>query len=118
MTIKNSNLHGLCKHLHGLALQYHFSINLYILQSFANSCQIVHRYKINYFDLGDHNRLFKPFLRAPYRPIFLEQVDLNAGEAGIQICPEGRITLLPSASGYVGVNCQIIQKRSGNLRPL
>lgn len=42
--------------------------------------------------------------RAPYRPIFLEQVDLKAREAGIQICSEGRVNLLPSASGYVGAD--------------
>ena len=40
--------------------------------------------------------------RSPYRPVFLEQVDLKAREAGLQICPEGRVTLLPSVSGYVG----------------
>ena len=42
--------------------------------------------------------------RAPYRPVFLEQVDLKARETGILICPEGRVTLLPSASGYVGAD--------------
>lgn len=42
--------------------------------------------------------------RAPYRPVFLDQVDLKAREAGILICPEGRVTLLPSASGYVGAD--------------
>ncbi|OLN32037.1 ASKHA domain-containing protein [Desulfosporosinus metallidurans] len=42
--------------------------------------------------------------KSPYRPVFLEQVDLKAREAGILICPEGRITLLPSASGYVGAD--------------
>jgi len=42
--------------------------------------------------------------RAPYRPVFVEQVDLKAREIGIQICQEGRVTLLPSASGYVGAD--------------
>ena len=42
--------------------------------------------------------------RAPYRPVFLEQVDLKAREAGLLICPEGRVTLLPSTSGYVGAD--------------
>jgi len=42
--------------------------------------------------------------RAPYRAVFLEQVDLTAREAGIMIFPEGRVTLLPSASGYVGAD--------------
>ncbi len=42
--------------------------------------------------------------RAPYRPVFLEQVELKAKEIGILICPEGRVTLLPSASGYVGAD--------------
>lgn len=42
--------------------------------------------------------------RAPYRPVFLEQVDLKARDTGILINPEGRVTLLPSASGYVGAD--------------
>lgn len=42
--------------------------------------------------------------KSPYRPVFLEQIDLKAREVGIQICPEGRVTLLPSASGYVGAD--------------
>ncbi len=42
--------------------------------------------------------------RAPYRPVFLEQVDLKAREAGLLICPEGRVTLLPSVSAYVGAD--------------
>lgn len=42
--------------------------------------------------------------RAPYRPVFLEQVDLKARDTGILIYPEGRVTLLPSASGYVGAD--------------
>lgn len=42
--------------------------------------------------------------RAPYRPVFLEQVNLKARQAEILICPEGRVTLLPSASGYVGAD--------------
>jgi uncharacterized 2Fe-2S/4Fe-4S cluster protein (DUF4445 family) len=42
--------------------------------------------------------------RAPYRSVFLEQVDLQAREAGILICSAGRVTLLPSAAGYVGAD--------------
>jgi len=42
--------------------------------------------------------------KAPYRPTFLEQVGLKAREVGLQICPEGNVTLLPSASGYVGAD--------------
>lgn len=42
--------------------------------------------------------------RAPYRPIFLEQVNLNAKEIGMQINPAGLVVLLPSASGYVGAD--------------
>jgi uncharacterized 2Fe-2S/4Fe-4S cluster protein (DUF4445 family) len=42
--------------------------------------------------------------RAPYRPVFLQQVDLKAREVGFLINPEGRVTLLPSASGYVGAD--------------
>lgn len=42
--------------------------------------------------------------KSPYRPVFLEQVDLKAREVGLLICPEGRVTLLPSASGYIGAD--------------
>ncbi len=42
--------------------------------------------------------------RSPYRPVFLDQVNLKAAEAGIQINHEGRVTFLPSASGYVGAD--------------
>ncbi|WP_407311292.1 ASKHA domain-containing protein [Desulfosporosinus sp. SB140] len=42
--------------------------------------------------------------KSPYRPVFLEQVDLKARETGILICPEGKVTLLPSASGYIGAD--------------
>ncbi|HBW34335.1 ASKHA domain-containing protein [Desulfosporosinus sp. BICA1-9] len=42
--------------------------------------------------------------KSPYRSVFLELVELKAREVGILICPEGRVTLLPSASGYVGAD--------------
>jgi len=42
--------------------------------------------------------------RAPYRPVFLDQLDLNAREVGLRVFPQGRVTLLPSASGYVGAD--------------
>ncbi|TGE31727.1 DUF4445 domain-containing protein [Desulfosporosinus sp. Sb-LF] len=42
--------------------------------------------------------------KSPYRPIFLEPVNMKAREVGLQICPEGRVTLLPSVSGYVGAD--------------
>ncbi len=42
--------------------------------------------------------------RAPYRPVFLKQVDLKARDTGFLICPDARVTLLPSASGYVGAD--------------
>lgn len=40
--------------------------------------------------------------RAPYKPIFLDKIDINAEELGININSLGIVTLLPSASGYVG----------------
>lgn len=42
--------------------------------------------------------------KAPYRPVFLNQVNLRAQEIGIQINAVGRVTFLPSASGYVGAD--------------
>ncbi|MBB6218552.1 uncharacterized 2Fe-2S/4Fe-4S cluster protein (DUF4445 family) [Anaerosolibacter carboniphilus] len=40
--------------------------------------------------------------KAPYRPIFLKKIDIKPEALSIQINRGGRITLLPSASGYVG----------------
>lgn len=40
--------------------------------------------------------------KAPYRPIFLDKVDIGASEIGIDINKSAVITLLPSASGYIG----------------
>jgi uncharacterized 2Fe-2S/4Fe-4S cluster protein (DUF4445 family) len=40
--------------------------------------------------------------RAPYRPVFLDCMDIAARELNININSNGIITLLPSASGYVG----------------
>ncbi|MDQ7097187.1 ASKHA domain-containing protein [Desulfosporosinus sp. PR] len=42
--------------------------------------------------------------KSPYRPVFLGQIDLKARETGFKICREGRVTLLPSASGYIGAD--------------
>ncbi|MGM0471928.1 MAG: ASKHA domain-containing protein [Bacillota bacterium] len=42
--------------------------------------------------------------RTPYRSIFLDSLDLQAPELGIKINPQGRITLLPSASSYIGAD--------------
>ena len=42
--------------------------------------------------------------RAPYSPVFLNQVDMKAIEAGIHINIEGRLTLLPSPSAFVGAD--------------
>ena len=42
--------------------------------------------------------------KAPYRAVFLNKIDLRASEVGICINREGIITLLPSASAYVGAD--------------
>lgn len=42
--------------------------------------------------------------RAPYRPVFLKRVDLKPKDIGIHINEGGMITLIPSASGYVGAD--------------
>lgn len=42
--------------------------------------------------------------KAPYRPVFLECMDLSSRELNIDINSNGIITLLPSASGYVGAD--------------
>lgn len=40
--------------------------------------------------------------RAPYRPVFLDGIDAKGRDMGIGINYEGIVTLLPSASAYVG----------------
>ncbi len=45
-----------------------------------------------------------PIAKAPYRPVFIDKQELIPQCIGIPIHPEGRITLLPSASGYVGAD--------------
>lgn len=42
--------------------------------------------------------------RAPYRGVFLGRQDINPRELSININGEGVLTLLPSASGYVGAD--------------
>lgn len=42
--------------------------------------------------------------KAPYRPVFLKEIDLKAGDIGINMNSNGIVTLLPSASGYVGAD--------------
>jgi len=42
--------------------------------------------------------------RAPYTPVFIERMDIPAHELGISIHRNGIVTLLPSASGYVGAD--------------
>lgn len=42
--------------------------------------------------------------KAPYRPVFLDRIDLKASELSIGINKNGILTILPSASGYVGAD--------------
>ena len=42
--------------------------------------------------------------RAPYKATFLNKMDLASSEIGISINREGIVTLLPSASAYVGAD--------------
>jgi uncharacterized 2Fe-2S/4Fe-4S cluster protein (DUF4445 family) len=42
--------------------------------------------------------------KAPYRPVFLNRLDLEATKVGLIINKNGIVTLLPSASGYVGAD--------------
>ncbi|MDF2547749.1 MAG: (Fe-S)-binding protein [Anaerosolibacter sp.] len=42
--------------------------------------------------------------KAPYRPVFLKKIDIKPKELSIEINKGGIITLLPSASGYVGAD--------------
>ncbi|MDF9407698.1 ASKHA domain-containing protein [Pelotomaculum isophthalicicum JI] len=39
---------------------------------------------------------------APYRPVFIDQLEVSPGPLGIKIAPGGVVTLLPSASAFVG----------------
>jgi uncharacterized 2Fe-2S/4Fe-4S cluster protein (DUF4445 family) len=42
--------------------------------------------------------------KAPYRSVFLDKLNIKASEIGITISKHGLVTLLPSASGYVGAD--------------
>ncbi len=42
--------------------------------------------------------------RAPYRPVFLHAIDISPAECAVDINKAGVITVLPSASGYVGAD--------------
>ncbi|MEG0772693.1 ASKHA domain-containing protein [Clostridium sp.] len=42
--------------------------------------------------------------KAPYRAVFLDKLEIKASELNIDINREGTITLLPSASSYVGAD--------------
>lgn len=42
--------------------------------------------------------------RAPYTPVFIDRLDMAARELDVAMHPNGIITLLPSASGYVGAD--------------
>jgi uncharacterized 2Fe-2S/4Fe-4S cluster protein (DUF4445 family) len=42
--------------------------------------------------------------KAPYRAVFLDKEDFKAGDLGIEINEEGILTVLPSASAYVGAD--------------
>ncbi|TWH47210.1 ASKHA domain-containing protein [Sporomusa sp. KB1] len=41
---------------------------------------------------------------APYRPVFLQQVEVSAAELGLEISPRGVVTVLPSAAAFVGAD--------------
>ncbi len=40
--------------------------------------------------------------KIPFIPVFRQTLEMNAGEAGINICPSGKILVFPSAGGFVG----------------
>ncbi|KDR96022.1 Uncharacterized 2Fe-2 and 4Fe-4S clusters-containing protein, contains DUF4445 domain [Peptoclostridium litorale DSM 5388] len=42
--------------------------------------------------------------RAPYRPVFLHAIDISPADCGMDINESGIVTVLPSASGYVGAD--------------
>lgn len=42
--------------------------------------------------------------KAPYRPVFLKEINLKAGDIELNTNSNGVVTLLPSASGYVGAD--------------
>lgn len=42
--------------------------------------------------------------KAPYRSVFLNKLDIKSSDIGVAINKNGLVTLLPSASGYVGAD--------------
>ncbi len=51
--------------------------------------------------LGEDTR---SIARAPYRPVFIDRIDLLASDLDIRINEKGILTILPSASGYIGAD--------------
>ncbi|WP_371379520.1 ASKHA domain-containing protein [Sporomusa aerivorans] len=41
---------------------------------------------------------------APYRPVFLQQVEVSAAKLGLAMSPRGVVTVLPSAAAFVGAD--------------
>jgi uncharacterized 2Fe-2S/4Fe-4S cluster protein (DUF4445 family) len=41
---------------------------------------------------------------APYDPVFIRQMDVHGPSIGIKMAPAGRVTLMPSASAFVGAD--------------
>ncbi|TLM79773.1 MAG: DUF4445 domain-containing protein, partial [Actinobacteria bacterium] len=41
---------------------------------------------------------------APYQPVFTRETEVSPGTVGIRIAPDGLVTLLPSASAFVGAD--------------
>jgi uncharacterized 2Fe-2S/4Fe-4S cluster protein (DUF4445 family) len=70
-----------------------------------------------HFFLGVETR---SIAKAPYRPVFLDRIDLKASELSININKNGMLTMLPSASGYVGadilagITATAFHKKSGS----
>ncbi|MHB1394148.1 MAG: ASKHA domain-containing protein [Clostridia bacterium] len=51
--------------------------------------------------LGEDTR---SIARAPYRPVFIDRIDKKASDLSININKNGMLTMLPSASGYIGAD--------------
>ena len=70
-----------------------------------------------HFFLGVETR---SIAKAPYRPVFLDRIDMKADQLSININKNGMLTMLPSASGYVGadilagITATAFHKKSGS----
>lgn len=94
MILKNSIIGKINEVIRELIHLYYEAANVYRISIAGNTTMLHMLLGINPVSIA----------KVPYRPVFLNYMDITAGELDININANGIITLLPSASGYVGAD--------------